>query len=215
MKKNDGNQPRIIGLTGAYCAGKNHVARLFEARGVPVLDVDKLGHHVLEIERDAVAARFGSLVLGPDGAVDRRRLGAVVFGNPEELAALEGIVHPAVNRLTLEWIAGQEGRSCMVNAALLHKSAVFDLLDAVILVKAPVLTRLLRARKRDRLPWAELWKRFASQREFTAQYFSRKSDIYTIYNRGCTSVSTCFWRGSLEKQAALAAARLGILGMVL
>jgi dephospho-CoA kinase len=194
-----------------YCAGKNHVARLFEKRGIPVLDVDKLGHKALEIERDAVAARFGPAVLRPDGAVDRRRLGALVFGKPGELAALQGIVHPIANRLTLEWIAGHEGRPCVINAALLHKSAALDRLDAIILVKAPVLTRLLRARKRDRLPWVDLIKRFASQREFTAQYSVRKSDIYSVYNRGYTPVCTRIWRRSLEKRIASVITRLGIL----
>jgi dephospho-CoA kinase len=210
MKKPDGTGTFIIGLTGTYCAGKNHVARLLEERGIPVLDVDKLGHKALEIERDAVAARFGPHILGPDGAVDRRRLGALVFGNPGELAALEGIVHPAANRLTLEWLAGREGCPCVINAALLHKSAALDRLDAIILVKAPVLTRLLRARRRDRLPWAELLKRFASQRDFTTQYFLGKSDIHTIHNRGYTSICTRFWRSSLEKRIALVIARLGI-----
>jgi dephospho-CoA kinase len=202
--------PGIIGLTGMYCAGKNHVARLLEERGIPVLDVDKLGHRALEIEKDAVAARFGPSVLGPGGTVDRWRLGALVFGNPEELAALQEIVHPVANRLTMEWIASQNGRPCVINAAVLHKSAAFDRLDAIILVKAPVLTRLLRARKRDRLPWAELIKRFASQREFASQYFTRKSDIYTVCNRGYTPVCTRIWRRSLEKRIASVITRLGI-----
>jgi dephospho-CoA kinase len=175
---------------------------MLEARGLPVLDVDKLGHKVLDIERDAVIARFGSSVRGPDGAVDRRRLGAMVFGKPEELAALEGIVHPAVNRLTDEWISDRGGHPCVLNAALLHKSSAFTRLDAVILVKAPVLIRLLRARKRDRLPWTELIKRFGSQRIFTSQYFAKKSDIYTVYNRGYTPVCTCLWHRSLEKRIA-------------
>lgn len=211
MEKNDEIRSPVIGLTGTYCAGKNHVARLLEARGLPVLDVDKLGHKALELERDAVLARFGPRVLGPDGAVDRRRLGALVFGNPGELAALEGIVHPAAIRLSLEWIERQKGRPCVINAALLHKSAALvDRIDALILVKAPVLTRLLRARKRDRLPWMELFKRFASQREFTAQYFSRKSDIYTVYNRGYTPAGARLWRSGLEKRVASIIARLGI-----
>ncbi|MDR0387164.1 MAG: dephospho-CoA kinase [Treponema sp.] len=211
MEKNDEIRSTIIGLTGTYCAGKNHVARLFEERGIPVLDVDKLGHKALEIERDAVVARFGRAVLGPGGEVDRRRLGALVFGNAGELAALQEIVHPVANRLTMEWIADQKGRPCVINAALLHKSAAMDRLDAVILVKAPVLTRLLRARKRDRLPWADLIKRFASQREFTAQYFARKSDIYTVYNRGCTLACARLWRSGLEKRVASVITRLGIL----
>ncbi|MDR2246755.1 MAG: dephospho-CoA kinase [Treponema sp.] len=210
MRRTDGIRSPVIGLTGMYCAGKNHVARLLEARGLPVLDVDKLGHKALEDERDAILARFGPGVLGPDGAVDRRRLGALVFGNPAELAALEGMVHPAANRLTIEWIERQGGRPCVINAALLHKSAALDRIDAIILVKAPVLTRLLRARKRDRLPWVELLKRFSSQREFAAQYFFRESDIYIVHNRGYTCAGTRLWRRGLKKQVAVILSRLGI-----
>ncbi|MDR1099613.1 MAG: dephospho-CoA kinase [Treponema sp.] len=210
MKKNDENRSNIIGLTGTYCAGKNHVARLFEARGIPVLDVDKLGHRALEIERDAVARRFGPSALGEGGAVDRRRLGALVFGRPGELAALEGIVHPAANRLTEEWVAARGGRPCVLNAALLHRSSAFARLDAVILVKAPVLTRLLRARKRDRLPWMDIIKRFESQSAFTPQYFSGESDIYTVYNRGSCPAAARIWRRGLERRVASIITRLGI-----
>ncbi|MDR3131343.1 MAG: dephospho-CoA kinase [Treponema sp.] len=210
MKKNEESRSLIIGLTGTYCAGKNHVARLFEARGIPVLDVDKLGHKALEIERDVIVARFGPHILGQDGTVDRRRLGALVFGNPGELAALEGIVHPAANRLTHEWIASQEGRHCIINAALLHRSAVFDLLDAVILVKASLLTRLIRARKRDRLSWTGLLKRIAGQRGFTSVYL-KKPGVYTVYNRGWTHACACIWRRGLEKRIVSLATALGLL----
>jgi dephospho-CoA kinase len=178
---------KIIGLTGMYCAGKNHVGRLLEARGLPVLDVDKLGHRVIETDRDAIVGRFGTAILGTDGKIDRRLLGKRVFGNSEELAALEGIVHPAVNRLTDEWIAvQQEGgkRCCVINAALLHRSSAFARLDGIILVTAPVLTRLLRARRRDKLPWRELIRRFRSQKEFIAQYLREKADIYRVDNKG-------------------------------
>jgi dephospho-CoA kinase len=61
---------------------------------------------------------------------------------------------------------------------------VFSRLDFIILVEAPFLTRLLRARRRDRLPWFSLLKRFKSQNRFTTQYFSGKADIYKVDNRG-------------------------------
>jgi dephospho-CoA kinase len=177
----------IIGLTGAYCAGKNHVGRLLEERGLPVLDVDKLGHRALETEKNAILERFGEAILDREGRIDRKLLGAKVFGQPGELAALEAIVHPAANRDTLAWIreiGGQGRKNCVINAALLHRSSVFKTLDAVILVEAPLVTRLLRARRRDRLPWIALIKRFGSQKEFPSQYFKGKTDIYRVENKG-------------------------------
>ncbi|MDR2494848.1 MAG: dephospho-CoA kinase [Spirochaetaceae bacterium] len=177
-------KPLVIGLTGTYCAGKNHVAKLLEARNIPALDVDKLGHQAIEMEKAAILARFGKDILGNDGAIDRKRLGNKVFGDPEALSELENLVHPGANRLTEQWIARQTGRACAVNAALLHKSRAFSSLDFIIVVKAPLLTRLLRAKKRDSLSWAQLFKRFRSQRDFGTQYLRKNADMYTIYNGG-------------------------------
>jgi dephospho-CoA kinase len=97
----------------------------------------------------------------------------------------------------------------VINAALLHRSSAFARLDRVILVKAPVLTRLLRARKRDRLPWGCLLKRFKSQREFLSQYFQKNSDIYIVCNRGYTPLCCCFWRPYLEKRVKLIMSLIG------
>jgi dephospho-CoA kinase len=203
-------QPKLIGLTGTYCAGKNYVGALLEERGLPVLDVDKLGHRAIEAERDAILERFGEDVLGPEGAVDRRLLGAKVFGNPVLLAELQGIVHPAANRMTDQWIAEQGGKPCVINAALLHQSSAFGRLSAIILVRAPALIRLLRARKRDGLPLGQLLTRFRSQKQFTAQYFAGKADIYVIQNRGYFSFHRSRYRERMETQINDILSRVGM-----
>jgi dephospho-CoA kinase len=178
----------IIGLTGMYCAGKNYVAALLEKRGYPALDVDKLGHIALENKKEEIFSRFGDDVKNPDGcrsgSVNRRRLGEKVFGKNDEMAALEAIVHPEANRLTLDWVAAQNGKPCVINAALLHKSAVFGQLKGIILVGAPWLVRLIRAKQRDKLPWADLIRRFSSQKQFFAQYLAGNADIYKVENSG-------------------------------
>jgi len=179
----------LIGLTGTYCAGKNHVASLLEARGLPVLDVDKLGYKVLEAEKETIFAQFGRDLQKKDGSLDRRLLGQKVFGKPEKLAALEAIVHPAANRMTTEWVAEREkagDRACVINAALLHRSPVFSRLDRIILVTAPFFTRLIRAKRRDKLSWVEILKRFASQKDFITQYLSINAEIYKVGNPGLT-----------------------------
>jgi len=173
---------KIIGLTGTYCAGKNHVSSLLEAQGLPSLDLDKLGHQVIETEKEQLINHFGVDILAPGGVIDRKRLGEKVFGNPEKLAALENIVHPAVNRETLSWIKMRNEKACVINAALLHRSSAYELLDAVIIVEAPLIVRLLRARKRDHLPWPALIRRFRSQSDFHSQYFKGKTDIYRVSN---------------------------------
>ncbi|MDR0689989.1 MAG: dephospho-CoA kinase [Spirochaetaceae bacterium] len=200
MKKNFDKGPRIIGLTGMYCAGKNYVARLLEERGLPVLDVDALGHRAIEVEKEAIVQRFGPEILGEDGAVDRRALGTKVFGSPGELAALEEIVHPAANRLTENWIAGITKGPCVINAALLHRSTAFSRLDFVVIVQAPLLTRLLRARRRDGLPILPLIRRFKSQRKFMSQYLSQNADIYRVNNWGYSGINSRIHKGALERR---------------
>ena len=149
-----------------------------------MLDVDKLGHSAIESRKEAIITRFGEDVLSRDGSVDRRLLGEKVFGKEDELAALQAIVHPEANRLTMEWVAAQNGGNCVVNAAVLHKSAAFDQLDCVILVSAPWFVRLVRAKRRDRLPWVSLIRRFSSQHQFHSQYSSGNADIYKVGNSG-------------------------------
>ncbi|MCA1950672.1 MAG: dephospho-CoA kinase, partial [Treponema sp.] len=172
--------PRLIGLTGQYCAGKNYVAGLLEARGIPVLDVDKLGHQALEEEKEAILSRFGADILTPDGNINRRLLGSRVFADPQALKDLEAIVHPRANQLTETWIAGRTEPVLAINAALLHRSAVFSRLSCIIIVQAGLLTRLIRAKQRDRLPFRTLLQRFNSQNQFTTQYFHGNADTYVV-----------------------------------
>jgi dephospho-CoA kinase len=168
-----------------YCAGKNHVAALLQNRGLPVLDLDALGHSVIETKKTEIFARFGDHIRNPDGSVNRRQLGAEIFGRKDELAALEGIVHPEVDRLTEQWIMAQNGKNCVLNAALLHRSRFFRQLDSIIIVRAPWPVRLIRAKRRDKLPWPALFKRFSSQKHFNAQYLAGSADIYRVENSFC------------------------------
>jgi dephospho-CoA kinase len=191
---------KVIGLTGNYCAGKNHVASLLEQFHIPVLDVDKLGHHAIETEKEQLLERFGNDILGQDGFINRKRLGNKVFGRKKELEALEEIIHPVANSETLAWIDSQKEETCVINAALLHRSSAFDMLDAVIIVEAPFFVRLLRARKRDRLQWTALLKRFISQRKFNAQFFKETADIYRVENSAFFSFSREFYKKKLNKR---------------
>ena len=194
----------IIGLTGLYCAGKNHIALMLEQRGIPVLDVDKLGHEVIISETENIVRRFGNKILDCNGKIDRKLLGKLVFGRPKELAGLEAIVHPRVNCLAEEWAAcNREFPVSVINAALLHKSSVYSKLDAIIAVKAPFPVRFFRAVKRDKRPIGELLKRAASQKDFPryknkqnlSKLFFSGADIYTIQNSGISGS-----RKELEKR---------------
>lgn len=95
-----------VGLTGGIGSGKSEVLKRLKARGATVVDADLAARQVVEPGTDgydAVVEEFGSEVVGPDGALDRARLGAIVFADCERLAALNAIVHPRVGALMAEW----------------------------------------------------------------------------------------------------------------
>lgn len=90
-----------VALTGGIATGKSHVLEQFRRRGVPCLDADSLAHGVMAPGTEAtmaIAARFGPDILAPDGAVDRRKLGPIVFADAAARGDLESITHPAVYR---------------------------------------------------------------------------------------------------------------------
>ncbi|MCY4516783.1 MAG: dephospho-CoA kinase [Acidimicrobiaceae bacterium] len=92
----------IVGLTGGIGAGKSTVAQLLASHGAAVVDVDALGREIIAPDGSAVEAvleRFGRHLAGPDGGIDRAALAAIVFNDPDELAALNAISHPAINEL--------------------------------------------------------------------------------------------------------------------
>ena len=90
---------KVIGLTGGIGSGKSSVAQFLEELGAVILDTDKVGHEALKPDTEAwreVVAVFGRQILTPAGEVDRKKLGELVFSNPEALARLNQIVHPRI-----------------------------------------------------------------------------------------------------------------------
>ena len=144
-----GGPPMItVGLTGGIGSGKSEVARLLEARGAVVVDADALAREAVGPGTPglaAVVAEFGPEVLGPDGALDRARLGAVVFADADRRAALEAIVHPYVARRSHELIAGAPPGAVVVHdVPLLVEAGLQDDYDLVVVVDTDVETRVRR-----------------------------------------------------------------------
>ncbi len=133
-----------IGLTGNIGAGKSTVARFLESWGAVVIDADKLTREVQEPGSPtlaAIAERFGPAVLGPDGALDRQVMRERVLNDETELAALNEIVHPAVQarRAALAAEASIRGVRIIVNdIPLLFEVLEPATFDLVVLVDAPV-----------------------------------------------------------------------------
>ena len=113
-----------VGLTGGIACGKSRVLVRLGAKGLATLDLDALGHHVMApggSAHDDVVAAFGSRILAPDGSIDRKSLGAVVFSDPAARRRLDALVHPRVRAEEAERAARLEaaGEAVLVSDAAL------------------------------------------------------------------------------------------------
>jgi dephospho-CoA kinase len=140
-----------IALTGGIATGKSYVLDQFRRRGVPCLDADELAHGVTAAGTEAtaaIAARFGAETLAPDGAVDRRKLGPIVFADPAARRELEAIVHPGVYRAIAAGLRAFElmgdGAFALVDVPLLFETGAEKTFDKVIVTACAPETQLAR-----------------------------------------------------------------------
>ncbi len=173
----------MLGVAGKYCAGKNAVVEVLKRHGYAEIDVDRVGHEVLQERRERVAERFGPGVLTPEGRVDRRALGARVFRDGRERRALEAIVHPAMVEEVARRVRAASG-PVVINAAILIPMGLDRLCDRVICVSAPWWVRLARCLSRDRLSLPQVLARLVSQRGICLKPADRNVDIGYIRNVG-------------------------------
>lgn len=175
--------PRVIGLAGPYCAGKNSLTPFFQERGYTVLDLDRIGHRALERERGQLVEAFGSRILSEDGTVDRRVLGRLAFASRKRLRLLESIVHPSMKTEVLRELSGHPERRFVLNAAVLFRMGLNVLCDLVVWVDSPWWLRLWRGLGRDHLGlWRTLPRVFALRGR--VKVGSEGTDIITVRNRG-------------------------------
>jgi dephospho-CoA kinase len=160
---------RVFGLTGGIGSGKSQVAGLLRERGVPVVDADELAREAVALGSAGLAevvAAFGPDVLGPDGALDRKRVGSLVFSDPAARQRLNGITHPIVRRLSQERFAAlaREGVDLAAyDVPLLFEVGLDQVLRPVVVVAASEDTQVARVMARDGLGADEAKARIAAQ----------------------------------------------------
>lgn len=151
---------KTIGLTGGIASGKSVIAARFAEAGIAVLDADRLVHRAIEpggVAEEAVAQHFPDAV--SDGRIDRARLGAIVFSDPDKLKELEALLHPLVRAEEERFIAEHKAngsKAVLLEIPLLFETGADVLCDAILAASAPEPLRIERAMKRPHMTEAKL-----------------------------------------------------------
>ena len=178
---------KTIGLTGGIGSGKSTVSQILSELGADVLDADKVGHQCYQpgtgTWQDVVDA-FGQAIVAPDGSIDRKKLGAIVFGEPEALIRLNRIMHPRMYDIMEDRIKEyrRDGVEVVVlEAALLFEAGWTPLVDDIWVTVASEPTVVQRVMERTGLPEEQILSRIRSQ--LSVEERIKKADL-VIHNDG-------------------------------
>jgi dephospho-CoA kinase len=178
----------LVGLTGGIATGKSTVSALLRRLGCEIIDADLLAREVVEPGQPALAqivTEFGRDVLTADGELDRKKLGAIIFADPERRRRLEGITHPAIRErfqarlaeLTAKGFAG----IVVFDAPVMIESGNYKNMERMIVVVTDDATQMDRLNGRDGTGDAENRRKIASQMPLAEK---AKLADYVIDNSG-------------------------------
>jgi dephospho-CoA kinase len=157
----------VVGLTGGIGSGKSAVGRLFEQRGIAVIDTDAVAHQLTTpggAAMPAIRAAFGDAVATADGALDRAAMRTIVFADPPARKRLEGILHPMIRDESERRLAGADSPYAILMVPLLVESGSYrERADRVAVVDCDVETQIARVMQRNGLARAEVERILAAQ----------------------------------------------------
>jgi dephospho-CoA kinase len=148
-----GRRPWVVGLTGGIGSGKSTAAGMLAAHGVPVLDLDTVGHAVLMTHagvRQELRQAFGPSVLLPDGSPDRKAIGRIALATEDGARRLGTIVHPHIWQEAQAWVACQQAPYVVIEASVLIESGGLSRVDFVVVVMAEMAARRQRVLQRQK-----------------------------------------------------------------
>ena len=178
----------LVGLTGGIATGKSTVSTILRSLGSEIIDADLLAREVVEPGAPAlaqIADEFGRDVLTASGALDRKKLGAIIFANPERRRRLEAITHPAIRERFLARLDALAERGFMglvvFDAAVMIESGNYKNMDRLIVVVTDDATQMARLHGRDGTDEAENRRKISSQMPLAEK---AKLADYVIDNSG-------------------------------
>ncbi len=182
----------VVGLTGSLATGKSTAAAMFKDFGAKLIDADRIVHQLLQKDRrciEAVSQKFGKGIL-KGKAVDRRKLGLIVFHNEQKRKRLTDIIHPLVKREISRELKryGKGGKNSVVvvEVPLLFEAGFQDLMDYTVVVKAPRREQIRRARKNLKITSQQAMQRIKAQMPLHRKI--RMADI--VIDNGLTKART-------------------------
>ncbi len=159
-------QPHKIAIIGGIGSGKSVVSKLFRLMGIPVYDCDSEAKRLMHTSptlRSELTKAIDGRVYGADGRIDRAYLASYMFGNAGHVALVNSIVHPAVRADFKQWTANAQASIVAVETAILFESGMDADVDSIVLVSAPLETRISRAILRDHSNEQAIRQRMKSQ----------------------------------------------------
>jgi len=157
-----------VAVTGGFGSGKSTVCAFLEEEGYPVISTDRVARELLhgnESIRRQVIQTFGATIIGEDGDIDRSKLAARVFANPDELQRLEDILHPPTLEAVDAMISELSGRPPVVfiESALIFETGIEELFDFIIAVVADTEQILERYLGKGGMTQEEILRRIETQ----------------------------------------------------
>lgn len=156
----------IVGLTGGIGSGKTAASDWFKAQGIVIVDADLVSRQVVEPGTPAlaaIAARFGTDVIQPDGTLDRAALRRIVFEHPEERRWLEQLTHPLIAQEILRQLAAATSPYAILVSPLLFETGQKSFVKRTLLIDVPEEHQLARTAARDKVGEAQVRAIMAAQ----------------------------------------------------
>ncbi len=163
---------KVIGLTGGIASGKSTASAYLRELGVAVVDADGISRDCTKKGKpgfSAVVSHFGGSILAENGEIDRKKLGAIVFGNEEKRQELNAILHPIIIGMCkdeIEVYRTDGAKICILDVPLLFETGMDSLCDETWLIYVPVEEQIKRLFERDGIGEEAAKSRIASQMPF-------------------------------------------------
>lgn len=197
----------VIGVTGGVGTGKSTVSRLFGRMGAKVLNADRITHELMRPKKEIwrkVRKRFSPEILTPQGEIDRRALGKIVFADPKALKRLTPLIHPAVRRVIRQRIGAIRRKNpkavVVLDIPLLIEAGSAYRVDALVVVSAPLGVVNKRLKKRSDWSLGEIRRRQAFQMPLREK---EKRAHFVVDNGGTVAATRCqvmkIWNRIKEK----------------